>query len=150
MTWEALAPRCCVIHTIILYSTAGQMVLCVIKRVPDFHPVTLLFPPETGVSISELHKPLFPSEKKDENGTPQRNFGDESEIAATFPPASKISGHIFGKSTLQDGSPMAGGLRQSLFQEKGLGYVCTWARCSPQSGLGKVPGSQVICRFSKT
>ena len=39
---------------------------------------------------------------------------------------SKTNGNISGKIALQDGSLMAGGLRQNLFQEKGLSSVCTW------------------------
>lgn len=64
---------------------------------------------------------------------PQRNFGDESEIAATFPPPGilRTNGNILGKAMLQDDSPVAGGLRQILFKEKGLGSVSAWPGCSP-------------------
>lgn len=69
---------------------------------------------------------------------PQRNFGDESEIAATFPTPPppppgilRTNGNILGKAMLQDDSPVAGGLRQILFKEKGLGSVSAWPGCSP-------------------
>lgn len=53
----------------IIYLPAGQMALCVVKRVPGSHPVALLFPSETGVSVSELHKPSSPRRRKEGTGS---------------------------------------------------------------------------------
>ena len=62
----------------------------------------------------------------------------------------KTNGSISGKITLQDGSLMAGGLRQNLFQEKGFSLVCTWAGCSaPQSCWAKFQEAGLLSRFSK-